>query len=86
MLRAGASIVVDAWGRWTGERGEPRTEEQIRAAWAGEPAAFRGFARQTDATGADAAAKAGEGCSPSRACAMTGMCAHTKVGNAGEPM
>jgi len=30
--------VVDAWGQWTGPGGAPRSEDEIRAAWAAEPA------------------------------------------------
>lgn len=30
--------VVDGWGQWTGPSGAPRTEPQIRAAWAAEDA------------------------------------------------
>lgn len=47
-------VVVDAWGHWTGERGKPRAEAEIRTAWASEPTTFDGFSGQTDATGADA--------------------------------
>ena len=54
-------VVVDSWGQWTGERGEPRTEEQIRALWAAEPTAFGGFPGQTEITGADAANRLREG-------------------------
>lgn len=51
-----AGTVIDAFGQWTGERGVPRSEAAIRAAWSAEPAAFTGFPGQTDATGAAAAA------------------------------
>jgi hypothetical protein len=47
-------VVVDAWGQWLGERGAPRSEEEIRAVWASEPATFTGFPGHTDLTGADA--------------------------------
>ncbi len=48
-------VVVDAWGQWTGERGKPRTEAEIRTVWAREPATFAGFPGHTNETGADAA-------------------------------
>lgn len=54
--------VVDEWGQWTGERGAPRREAEIRAAWdVEEEAVFDGFTGQTDRTGADWAGSRGEG-------------------------
>ncbi|GAB4469139.1 MAG: hypothetical protein OHK0029_41660 [Armatimonadaceae bacterium] len=53
--------VVDSWGQWTGERGKPRTEEEIRAFWQAEPATFTGFDGQTETTGAESDNRIGEG-------------------------
>jgi hypothetical protein len=53
--------VVDAWGQWTGERGEPRGEPEIRAAWDAEPTIFEGFVGHTEGTGADATRKLDDG-------------------------
>lgn len=47
-------VVVDPWGQWIGERGAPRSEAAIRAAWGNEATTFTGFPGHTDATGADA--------------------------------
>jgi hypothetical protein len=45
-------VVVDSYGQWIGEKGAPRTPEQIAAIWAAETTEFAGFPGQTGETGA----------------------------------
>lgn len=54
------SVVVDEWGQWTGERGLPRTGEQLHEAWRNEPRQFSRFPGHTD-TGANARLKVADG-------------------------
>ena len=46
--------VVDEFGQWTGERGQPWNSLEISAAWQFERLGSLGFPGQTDVTGADA--------------------------------
>jgi len=54
-------LVVDAWGQWIGERGNPRTDEAIQSYWRDEATVPTRIPGYTKTTGADSAHKIDEG-------------------------